>query len=337
MKVTGLLPFDTADGRFAAGEVIIDGVSQGNIYDMFDEATADLLLFQQYGGGDGPNGVYQQEVFSSPDRVKRVRGEVAKIVKDFSESAAAAESRFKFGKVEDRVEGGWVDEVAKAAVVTGATVVGALIGSAVPGFGTAAGASAAGSAAAASWGGAAAGAVLFGGAAALNADEVGRIAVRGKAIADRAGESPWSSGRAASTWVETAGQLGLKAVSPLSNTVRGLEDVAAGGWGDNEVEFQAVDGEGRRKASGVVQALDLVATFGDSFIQFSNPVGVQAYLGSVGLSAVGKAGTAAQGSVFNDVTGRWDDLEGGDFRGRADEMHFELCAGEGRVGRVALS
>lgn len=312
MKVTGLLPFDTADGRFAAGEVIIDGVSQGNIYDMFDEATADLLLFQQYGGGDGPNGVDQQEVFSSPDRVKRVRGEVAKIVKDFSESAAAAESRFKFGKVEDRVEGGWVDEVAKAAVVTGATVVGGLIGSAVPGFGTAAGASAAGSAAAASWGSAAAGAVLFGGAAALNADEVGRIAVRGKAIADRAGESPWSSGRAASTWVETAGQLGLKAVSPLSNTVRGLEDVAAGGWGDNEVEFQAVDGEGRRKASGVVQALDLVATFGDSFIQFSNPVGVQAYLGSVGLSAVGKAGTAAQGSVFNDVTGRWDDLEGGE-------------------------
>ena len=76
----------------------------------------------------------------------------------------------------------------------------------------------------------------------------------------------------------------------------------------------------------MVQALDLVATFGDSFIQFSNPVGVQAYLGSVGLSAVGKAGTAAQGSVFNDVTGRWDDLEGG-----------EHAAAWGEVGIDAIS
>lgn len=58
-----------------------------------------------------------------------------------------------------------------------------------------------------------------------------------------------------------------------------------------------------------------------------HPLGVRGSFGGGRVRRLrGRLGLRLYGGVV-----RW----GGDFRGRADEMHFELCAGEGRVGRVA--
>lgn len=58
-----------------------------------------------------------------------------------------------------------------------------------------------------------------------------------------------------------------------------------------------------------------------------HPLGVRGSFGGGRVRRLrGRLGLRLYGGVV-----RW----GGDFRGRADEMHFELCAGGGRVGRVA--
>jgi hypothetical protein len=324
-RATGVAMWDDPEGRFKFGDVFVKGkVQKGqNLYDVHDEYTADLLM-----GELMFNRVDKQRMFEDDNRVQLFRDKVESERKRGNERAVWAGSAKDYkDDVEKKQE--TIREHGGGALMTlagGATAGGMAWGGTVL---TSMGLAAAGF----SWTGPGAiGAAVIAGVATaaglaggyMNQDQLTEITARAWSRTEQAAER-YSTERVEgdgtfNRWQQVAavtgsaamgvGELGMKFMAPLSNVTQGIVDASSeGGIGDGESEFYAYSSTGRREANKWVRGLDLVATVGDSMLQFANPFGRMFYMGNMAAVAGGKFITGLGGTTFNDSRGAWDNIE----------------------------
>ena len=164
-------------------------------------------------------------------------------------------------------------------------------------------------------GAAAAGGFLFGGITAWwNRDNITELEARAMEITERAKATyPEDGGwlNTVTTGLEHWGPVMQTAINPLTNTVQGINDDIYGNTGDGQEGFYEIDPEtGERAAGKVAQGANIAAMLGDSFLQFSSPIGAAMYTGSMALSTFGKAGgVVTKDAGFNLRTGQFEDYE----------------------------
>lgn len=287
---TGVAMWDDEGRGIKRGDVFNAGKKVANVYDDFDDPTANVLMADFL-----LDAKTKAKIFADSDRDRWLKDEVTAVLDENTKAMKQAADQVEFaGDVNERqaelLEGG-----SQAGIVAGGAgggaVVGAGIGSIVPVVGTAAGA--------------AAGAVVGGVSAWLNRDQLSEQTARAIEITSRANARYEGMDQLAAIGIgaKEFGGVGMRFISPFSNTVQGLYDARAGKGGDGESEFYAVDEDGKRKVSTWVRGADLAATLADGASQFGSKAGVRAYLAATGATVSGQV--TALG-----VTGeRWDDRE----------------------------
>jgi len=290
---TGVVTWDDEERGYERGDVFNAGKKVGNVYKDFDERTANVMMAEFTLDRET-----KAKIFADPDRDRWLADEVGKVLDQNTEWAKNVGAVVEFeGNVDERQEG-ILEGKSEAGLVlaggAGGTAVGAGIGSIVPGVGTLVGSGVG---------------FLFGaGSAYLNRDQLSEQMARAQEITSLAGKK-YGEMEAFSVGLKEWSGVGMKLISPTSNLVQGLADSDRG---DGESGFYAVDENGQRTTSKAVRAADVGASLADAVLQFSNPLGVAAYMASTGGHVVGSAGfMASTGAGWNDRIGDFDDYEGG--------------------------
>lgn len=240
------------------GDIFNEGKRVGNIYDAYDKSQAESLLADMMLEKNE-----KQRVFAAADP-NAISDAVARARRENTQRFESSITQAEYaGRVEARQE-----DLLKHDGFTAATTAAGVVGGAAAFLGLAGllaapltgGASVPlGLAAAAAVGGGAAGGV----GAWLNRDQVSEEAAR--AMEQWEMQSDGEHGSQAATGLMNWSALGMKALLPLSNLYQGGYDAAKGSVGDAESEFYRFDPvTGRRKASGLAQALGFGTTLLDA-------------------------------------------------------------------------
>lgn len=310
-KATGVVTWDhEKDGKtFTFGDVYEKGQFKGNIYDQFDKADADLMMSDWLFDGKT-----KAKIFGASDNVERLASEIAdKRARNETEIPKSIKAMEFQGKVDDREKafrsGIGVDEAIPLATAAGGAAVGSVFG---PG-GTAVGF----------------GVGLVGGY--LNKDNLTEQAARAYEItALSTKENGLASGifEGVHQWSGVAG----RSITPFSNLVQGGFDAATGKVGDGTSEFYRVDKAGDRKAPSWMQAADVAATIGDSFLQFASPLGATLYMGQMSSTILGETGSLilSGGETFDDRQGDFDNIF------KDDKGNLDLGAAAAGIGQIGI-
>ena len=326
-KGTGIVLYNfTSDQgtEMKLGDIYQDGKKTGNVYDQFDEDTANLMLADWMLDGDE-----KADAFSKSDPMSALKTAISDRAAEDSAGWLTAKD-LEVLNAESQVNAetfqeGVGDEAAAglAGVATGAMAVGGV--AAATGVGIVPGAIIFG-----------AGALLGGAAAYLNRDAISQQAGRAYTITSMSREEfglPSAIGTGIEQWSGVAG----KSITPFGNLVEGSFDAAYGETGDTQSEFFRVDRStgGESQVNGWWKTAHLAAAVGDAGLQFASPIGVQLYTAQmssmIGGSVFGLA--ASGGNTFDFETGKFDNIftdESGGF----DPL--SASAGIGKIGIDAL-
>lgn len=326
-KPTGVAVFDhtTSSGaKVTFGDIYDNGEFKGNFYDMYDKPTADLMMLS-WAGSDGETlrHVYgernPEDIAAEVDRVRQRNNDewaAGETNRDFNNTANQVEDRFAES---DAVQGGLMAAGAlgsgliAAGALTAASGVGAPIGAGMIAFGT--GLSA-----------------LAGGVAAwMNRDTLTETAARNFVITSMSKEKFGTDAAIATGLYQWSGLAG-KMITPLSNLTQGSADWIKGEIGDKESEFYRTNAEGKRVVGKGWIAADMVATVGDSLLQFSNPIGAMAYMAQMSGTIVGETAELALtgGQTFSFYRGDFDNIF------TDDEGNFDASAALAGIGKVGI-
>ena len=306
-KATGVATWDdpTGRGRWRAGDVFENGQRRegANLYENFDRPTANLMIADFLLTADE-----KARIFQDSEREAKLDTTVTQRIAENTETAKNAPAAYQFktdykARQEDWEKSGVTDLGATALGAGGGAAtfatVGGIIGSFfMPGLGTAAGAGV----------GAGIGTAFGAISGWLNRDQLSEVAARATEVSDRAYEKYGFLGGTA-TATQEYGQLVNRALMPTSNAYQGIYDAVHGDIGDGESEFYAVDENGQRKAGALAVGLDIAASLGDAFLQFSNPAARLSYMFSIGMSTSGGVASLGTGGTFNQRIGDFDKYE----------------------------
>ena len=267
-QATGVVTWDNAKGRndqrLTFGDVVVNGERVGNVYKDFDRHTANVMMGEYL----VQTGDRKRQLNEERDFQKAWEEEIAQYRARNTQQAEVAPRAKEFEKnVREELEtdpdrGGVV-----AGGVAGGAVLGAGIGSFIPGVGTAIGGVVGG----------VVGGAIGGLGAWLNSDSLTYQLARSQEQLKLAKEEGAGIQATLSMVAQNTMSIGF---SPLQNILQGTYDaLGPGGVGGGTLggEFQKVNDEGERVASGVWQAANLVALIGDSALQFASPAGRLAY------------------------------------------------------------
>lgn len=343
-NATGVATWDDPNGNFVFGDVFLNGVKQEgqNLYETFDEATADVMMGEFLFNGD-----QKQEFFSKgPEMRQTYRTKVEELRQANSDMARYAPQRERLDQDITERERAYQEGAVDDALIGGSSILTGIL----TGAGTAAAAAAAGTA----WSGpgalvsgligGAVGGVVGGVSAWLNQDELVEIAARSAVQAELANEKDWAGvGDVTSAGFNLKNYSGLtmKMISPLSNAVHGAEELRAGKVGDLDVAFYATNEEGENIRPSFMTGLDLAGTLGDSVLQFASPAGRALYMGTMGTAVVGGTAALTTGAGFNERTGDFDEYDSaGEWAGAfgsvaIDAVQFGTAGLLGRAARHA--
>lgn len=289
---TGVVLADQGQHKF--GDIYDNGKKQGNVYDAYDEVTADLMMSQLV--------LSAQEQAAAKDP-QSLHHAIQNRNKENSEQIAAVTTRLQYeSDVASRKQDwggdeGAQDDVTSAAAgaiggaVTGAGV-GATVGAVAGGVGAVPGALIGGLIG-----------LLSGGASAWwNRDQLFDAAARASVQQDYAqDDGGFLANKAAGMagW----GRYAMLSISPLSNATNAAFDE----WGAG-ADSAAGDGTVHTawEGGGLWKTGQLAAGFGDSLLQFGGGSGRIAYTVAMAASAGGKAGTLATVGTFDEARGQFD-------------------------------
>ena len=294
-KATGVVTWDDEKRGLRFGDIFVNGKKQGNVYDTFDEKTANVMM-SDFTMSREEKGRAFDELRRDPEALslavnerRQARSEQALYApqaEQYQDDVAATEKRF----------GGWQND----ALIVGSGVMTAAQGAAFGAVGGPVGAIVGGLA----------GFVLGTVGGYLNQDELVETAARASVIADRANQRYEGTDQlfgGTGTWLQQYAQVGTKMMNVSQNFTKGLTDLASdGGIGDNEVAFYDTNPDGSRKAPGWLQVLDVGAALADGVMQFSNPAGRSMYMGTMGGMALGGVGGLIVGEGWNEARGDFD-------------------------------
>jgi hypothetical protein len=294
---TGVSMWDDEDKGIERGDVFNAGKKVGNVYKDFDERTANVMMAEFTLDRET-----KAKIFADPDRDRWLADEVGKVLDEETTRAQTIKDQAAFASdIDDRQSAileGKSEKGIAAAGFAGGAALGAGAGSIVPGVGTAVGAAVG------------AGVVGVAGAYAAwkNRDQLSEQIARAEEITARANER-YGDLEALSVGVKEWSGVGMRFISPASNLVQGIADDKEG---DGDSRFYRIDENGNREVSGWTRAADIGATLADSVAQFSNPLGIAAYMTTMGGTVAGQSAFMAQtGAGWNDRIGDFDDYEGG--------------------------
>lgn len=307
----GVATWNDPKGRFKVGDVFVAGKKQEgqNLYEVFDEYTADVMLADFMFSNDE-----RQRFNGDKDVQARYRREVQGRTESDSEQALNAPSaEASQGRIKSTQEAyleGWQQPaiVAGSAVATGVSV---WAGTALAAAGTAA----LTGTAATSWLGPAAvpigigAGIIAGFSAWLNSDSLTETAAYATEVVHQSRARSThnllhDTGNAIGAY---GGTLGRKMINPLSNATQGTFDVVSGGTvGDGESNFYKLDEKGERIASGRWQAADFGAQALDAIAMWSSPVGKGLDLATMGMAVTGSATNFLSAEGFNQRIGNFD-------------------------------
>ena len=273
------------------GDVFNNGKRVANIYSDFKGPDADLMIADWM-----LDPKTKAKVFADPDRERWLGDEIESARQEQTDMLTRGKGAREFQTSVDEQQKELREGLGNEALIGGGSLLGGLLGAGVgtliePGGGTAVGFGI--------------GATLFGGAAALNEDQITELASRA-IVQSRMADEEFGSFQGFTTGLSGWAGVGMKLISPFSNTVEGIADAKYGRIGDQQEDFYAIDENGNRKASTFLQIADVAATVGDSLLQFSNPAGLAAYSVAMTGQIAGEVGTLAS-------TGQTFDLRSGDF------------------------
>lgn len=296
---TGVVTWDDDKKGLKFGDIFVNGKKQGNVYDTFDEKTANVMM-SDFVLSREEKGREFEALRSNPESISLA---VNAKRQEASEQALYAPQAEQY---KDDVEAtsrryteGWQNEalIVGAGLTTAAQ--GAAFGSVGGPIGTIIG------------GLAGFGLGTIGGY--LNQDELVETAARASVIAEKANQRYEGTDQifgGAGTWLKQYAQVGTKLMNVSQNFTKGLTDLASdGGVGDNEVAFYDTNPDGTRKAPGWLQVLDVGAALADGIMQFSNPAGQSMYMGTMGAMTIGGVGQLVVGEQWNESRGDFDPLE----------------------------
>lgn len=316
-NATGVATWEDQSRGIRFGDVFNGGKKVGNLYDDYDQATADVMVGEFLFSNDEKERMFRdpnrQQVYRTAVEERKVqetdRAKYSKSAEDFDRDVKATEDAWhgverdaQGNVVSDSMGAGEVGTVLGG--VAGGTALGAGIGTMFGGpLGTLIGGVI---------GGVAGGVSSF-----LNQDQLIEVGARAWEVTDRANQMYGTKDGIAGN-IQTIGigiqefsGLAMKFIAPVSNTVQGIYDWKHGDIGDATSEFYAMDPEtGQRKRNGWWQALDLTATLGDSALQFSSGYGIWAYMGTMMGNVGGNVVGMTTGAGFNDMTGQFDEYDG---------------------------
>ena len=259
--------------RYKLGDVFKDGKKIGNLNDTYDAETVDNIL---------------RPLILSPTEQQggvRVQDKVAEI----DTQTRHAYTRKAYESEVKQLKDDWDDNTTAGAAIAAGAAGGALIGSAVGPIGTLAGA------------------VIGGGAAFLNRDELEDLAARGEVQA-RAAEA-FNPGAGATSRLQSWGGIAQKAFSPLSNLTHGVYDATVGGGaGDQRAGWYENEDGTANERNPFLTGLDVGATLADAAGLMATPAGMLAFQGQMGATIAGKGGTAilTGGQTFDERRGEFD-------------------------------
>lgn len=301
-KATGLALWDDPEGRWQRGDVFDNGENTGNIYDIYDQETANLMA-AMYMFDDaeqvqlfkaGPEAAHEaiwSRMDEYSDQAKYGPGQEA-FAEDKQDYLDHFGSGDWLGGTDTSDE--WVSGLAGAA---GAAAIAAPLLAGGP-VGWIAYAGIVGAGAFTSW---------------ANRDQYAEVYARTRATADRA-RSYGEGGNQVAYWstaLQGIGEGAMQAISPLQNVVQAWTDSKYGDWGDGRNEFFELNEDGERIRGGFAETMNVLAMFGDSFLQFGSAAAQASYMASMGLVAGGGvAELASTRAVFNPMLGEFDELNG---------------------------
>lgn len=321
---TGVVTWDHAssDGRhsYEFGDIFDNGQKVGNVFTDFDQKTASLMMTDFV-----LDAKTKAKAFGDSDPADAVVREVARAREQNNVDIPKALAAKKFaGKVDARS-----DEMQQGVGTDEAIAGGAgILSGGLAAAGTAALAASETGPGALLAG--AAGFVVGAGAAWLNRDELTDQAARAYEITKM---SSAQDGRAAGllTGIQEWSGFGSRLISPLSNTVHGLDDQLHGNAGDGESQFYKVDKTGKSMTPKWLKVADVGATLGDSLLQFASPLGLSIYTTQMGTSIAGEVGhLALTGKEFDDRRGGFDSVF------TDDSGNFDLKSAAAGIGKVGI-
>lgn len=319
--VTGIVMWSQQahDGRTAqVGDVYNEGRFVGNLYNQYDQKSADLILGRLMLSANEQARITDEEMLHQAVQARAIETE---------RNAAAALTREDFDARVKAKKDEWDDTATAATTVAAGAAGGALwgagIGSLIPVVGTGIGAAVGG---------------LVGGLSALaNVDEIEDMAARGDVMAEMAYEGQDKSGSNTGAWLSQqlqskAGLLG-EFTNPLKQTVHGITDLAAGEWGDEESAYYAVDPDtGQSLRPGWLTAIDLGANVAGAAGQFATVPGRLVFQGQMIGQIGGKVSTliSTGGETFDERRGQFDNVF------LDDDGKFNLQSSVGGLGDVGI-
>lgn len=284
---------------FRFGDVYEDGEWKGNLYDQFDEKTADLMMSQMMFEGDklqrtltGPDPLGSLHDQIASERLRReTEAPKAAQAQAFAADSAERAALFDESGVDMKLVAGGTIGGAATGAATGAALtawlgpgagIGALVGGGIGG--------------------------LVGGVGSyLNRDELTQQAARAyeiTALAKREEGSDAALTTGLQQWAGVASQLS----SPSTQLVHGLADSERG---DLESGFYAVDPRTGKSEVGLGwKVAGLTAAVADGTMQFIHPASRAIYMAETGGQIVGEAGTlgTTQGKLFDPREGGFDNI-----------------------------
>lgn len=299
-NVTGVVTWDhdseVSDRTYKFGDVYEDGKLTGNLYDIHDKDTANLMMAPWL-----LDAKTQAETFSSSDRMERLDREISNTRSDRNENFVKSLDAMEFQQDVDKrqadIQGGFGDELLGIAGAVGGGALG----------GGAAGALGANPLTIA--GGALIGGVAGGAGAWLNRDNLSEQAARAIEITNMSYEEFGLSGAAPTAVAQWSG-VASRLITPTSNLTQGIYDATEGKGGDGQAEFYSTDETGKNTAPMWVRGVDVAATVADSLIQFGSGVGIAMYTGQMSGTILGETGglIGSGGNSFDYRRGGFDNI-----------------------------
>ena len=295
---TGVVTWDDEKKGLKFGDIFVNGKKRGNVYDTFDEKTANVMM--------GDFVLSREEKAQAFDAVRREPEAISLAVNEKRQKASeqalyapqAEQYKDDVEATAKRYTEGWQND----ALIVGAGLTTAAQGAAMGSVGGPVGAIIGGLAGF--------GLGTLGGY--LNQDELVETTARASVIAEKANQRYEGTDQifgGAGTWLKQYAQVGSKLMNVSQNFTKGIADASMGEVGDNEVGFYDTNSDGSRKAPGWLQVLDVGAALADGIMQFSNPAGQSMYMGTMGAMTIGGVGQLVVGEQWNESRGDFDPLE----------------------------
>lgn len=278
------------------GDVFEDGRLVSNVYDQFDQRTADMMMSVYVLKGDE-----QARVFGASDSKERLHGEIMEkkdwnnenIPKQFSSAAFQKQ----VARTAAEFDSAGVDTALIATSAAASAGIGAGIASFIPGVGTAVGGLIGGG--------------IGGLGAYLNKDELTAKAARAFEITQLSFEGNNPVAGAGTALREFSG-VAMELSSPFTNLTHGAAEVLtdAGDIGDHKSAYYATDSKGHSQVSGLWKVGSLGAAVADGVVQWTSPVGRVIYTAEMAGTVVGGVSelAASGGRQFNPRSGTFDNV-----------------------------